>query len=720
MSNLGSLLLVLAAQVTLPVLGGLLLSRRRDPAAACAPLVLAALAALALTPLTLAPLPQWKVAGVRPVESIAPAAIESKSENATAAAAPGIDLLLLFRLPKPAPATHPHAAIDGWRIAAGFAIGLAAFGLVRFAFALATTIRVVRGSRPLDCEELQSLVAELSQAIRCRRPIALRESDRVGSAATAGWRRPIVLVSPAWRTWSPAERRAVLAHEIAHVVRGDYQSRLITQLAAALHAYHPLIRWLARRLELRQEMAADALAARSCGGRSAYLKCLASLALKADAGPVGFVPTFLSRPRNLLRRIAMLRVKDDTATRSRRWPALAAIGCLAGIAMGIRGTTPESLAGPIVPARFVDKKDRPPLEVSCILPSDSKDEIGVFALRVGELCRTPGFDKLAEKYTAMLPALFGGKKVQLALADIEQIAGRVSLSHDPKKPAPNHSLSMSLTSVRMAKDFDWLTQLRELCSDWKEHSYKDVKYYSGKASIPSLGFKDATVYFYLPDSRTAVLESEANIKTLIDRKGKTAKPEWAADWHKVEGGTLAMMLPDLKSKLANKLSADQIKDKTEAAAVKAVATVCAKARRAAIGVDLTDRCMIRLRLVCANADDAADVDSGCQAIAKLAMASIGKDKDAANERAEPGQQEPQVAIGQRHRIQEGGRPRRRSVDDLEDRFSRIAQGHGRRSDCQVIGIERRRTRVDARLHSWSSPTQSRNRAGLEIVAGNAG
>src|SRR4029077_4109232 len=132
------------------------------------------------------------------------------------------------------------------------------------------------------------------------------------------------------------------------------------------------------------------------------------------------------------------------ARRSRRWPTLAAIVLLAAVALGIRGTTPESLAGPIIPAKFLDKKERPPLDASLIVPSDGKDDVGVFAIRVGELCRTPGMEKMAEMYTAMLPALVGDKKVNFAISDIEQVAGRVSLTHQEKQPPPNNSLAMSL------------------------------------------------------------------------------------------------------------------------------------------------------------------------------------------------------------------------------------------------------------------------------------
>jgi hypothetical protein len=507
-------------------------------------------------------------------------------------------------------------------------LGLAGIGLLRLALGLATTAIAICRSRLVVDPELRALANDLARNAGCRRRIEVRESDRVGSAATAGWLRPVVLLSPAWRFWSADERQAALAHEIAHVTRGDFLSRLLVRLAVAIHGYHPLLRWLAARLELRQEMAADALASRLCGGRSLYLKCLAALALKADARSLGPVPTFLTRPKTLLRRIAMLHVTDDYAPRTRRWPVLVTLAMLAAVALGFRGATPESLAGPIIPARFVEKKERPPLDVTYILPSDNADEVGVFAVRVGELCRVPGMDKMAEVYAAMIGELLGDKKKpHFALADIEQIAGRVTLRHEPEKPSPNHSFGMSLTCIRMAKDFDWPKQLQDWTKDWKEHTYAGTKYYSGKVTLPMLGFVNTNVWFYLPDSRTVVLEGEENIKKLIDAKGKPAKSTWTEDWKTVEGEMFGLVLPDLKGKLAKKLTVEKGTDKTTQAVLNSLAAICKKASRAAIGVDIGEGCSFKLRLACANAADAADVDEGCQSLAKLAEMALEDEKD---------------------------------------------------------------------------------------------
>ncbi len=148
------------------------------------------------------------------------------------------------------------------------------------------------------------------------------------------------------------------------------------------------------------------------------------------------------------------------------------------------------------------------------------------------------------------------------------------------------------------------------------------KYYSGKLTAEFLGFKDTPFWFYLPDGRTAVLESEANIKKLIDAKGKPAAPAWADDWKAVEGGTFGLVLPDVKGKLAKKLPTEKLEGDLAESMVKPLTAICTKAARAAIGVELGRGCSVTIRLACATAADAADVDAGCQALAKLMKAAL--------------------------------------------------------------------------------------------------
>jgi hypothetical protein len=117
-----------------------------------------------------------------------------------------------------------------------------------------------------------------------------------------------VLLPTDWKQWSDAERRAVLAHELAHIRRGDFAVHLTAQVCALAHFVNPVVHLLSESLRLDQELEADDRAAALCGGNTAYMTALAGLAIRPQGREPGwpargFVPT-----RGMfLRRLEMLR-----------------------------------------------------------------------------------------------------------------------------------------------------------------------------------------------------------------------------------------------------------------------------------------------------------------------------------------------------------------------------------------------------------------------------
>lgn len=245
---------------------------------------------------------------------------------------------------------------DRWRwpaiLATVFLVGLAA-GSIRLGAGLWAVRSCCRSSRPVEDASLRDLLDVLRAELPGRKPVLLRESDRLATAATVGWRRPIILLPPDWRTWTEAQRRAVLAHEMAHIARNDFLGWIGAQLGVVLHFYHPLVHWLCGRLRLEQEFAADAAAARLAGGQQSYLQTLADLALRQADRPLPFpARTFLPTRHTFLRRIEMLhdaKILQGTLSRGKRW-ALVGVLLAAGVtAAGLRGpttlqTTPNSAA----------------------------------------------------------------------------------------------------------------------------------------------------------------------------------------------------------------------------------------------------------------------------------------------------------------------------------------------------------------------------------------
>ena len=165
-----------------------------------------------------------------------------------------------------------------------FALGVV-FGLVRVIGGLWAVRLFVRTSRPLKTPELLEQIDLLRAEMGCTPAVEIRECPHLATAATVGWRRPVILLSETWRTWSEVQLRSVLAHEIAHITRGDFLAGVAAQLGVVLHFYHPLVHWLAIRLRLEQELAADALAAQVVGGSRAYLNAIGELALRQTNEP---------------------------------------------------------------------------------------------------------------------------------------------------------------------------------------------------------------------------------------------------------------------------------------------------------------------------------------------------------------------------------------------------------------------------------------------------
>ena len=106
---------------------------------------------------------------------------------------------------------------------------------------------------PAWLEDLEAGAA----AARVTSPVGLFISPRIGSPATWGLLRTVIVLPPAARGWTAERRRVVLAHELAHVARHDGLANLIGWIACALYWPNPLAWMAARRLRAEAERAAD-------------------------------------------------------------------------------------------------------------------------------------------------------------------------------------------------------------------------------------------------------------------------------------------------------------------------------------------------------------------------------------------------------------------------------------------------------------------------------
>jgi TonB family protein len=128
-------------------------------------------------------------------------------------------------------------------------------------------------------------------------------SSRIRGPLVAGWFRPVILLPGTSVTWTASRRRAVFAHEAAHIRRHDPVILLAAQVATALYWFHPLC-WLAvARLRAESERACDNAALRAGLLPSEYAGHLLDLARKFDiqlAIPMATTSHLESRVKSIL------------------------------------------------------------------------------------------------------------------------------------------------------------------------------------------------------------------------------------------------------------------------------------------------------------------------------------------------------------------------------------------------------------------------------------
>ena len=409
------------------------------------------------------------------------------------------------------------------------------------------------------------LVDELRGLMGCRPTVELREVADLATPATAGWRRPMLLLPDDWRSWEDSERRAVVAHELAHILRGDYAAGLLARVVVVLHSYHPLVRWMAARLHLQQELAADSLGARFAGGRTSYLVALASLALKQDGRSPGWpARAFLPARGTLIRRIKMLRIENEAGISARGWSSPKRLATALGLILLTVGVA--TLKGP---ARASDEPAAPLAEVNArpepvdiVTPFDlsyvSEGSMGVVAVRPAAAIRRLGMgapmlkELLGGDLSDLLGEFAGGKSkvdttrpgfLKLGPEDIETVVTAIKFGKT-KGPEKLHTIEVGEAggvTVRTVAPFDWPGFFRQWTMDLEEVQEARGVYH--KIKVPMFADLGMHVGIYLPDDRTLVYEKEDAIKRIIARDVPSA-PVYlrGADWERVSCGMLAVAI----------------------------------------------------------------------------------------------------------------------------------------------------------------------------------
>jgi VWFA-related protein len=195
---------------------------------------------------------------------------------------------------------------------------------------------------------------ELKLRMRVSAPARLLASSLTTAPAVVGWLRPVILMPVAAMTGMPMEHvRALLAHELAHILRQDYLVNILQSMAEALLFYHPAVWWVSNQIRVERESCCDDLAVEACGDVLAYATALADLdayrrarlrlAQAADGGP-------------LLHRIR--RLVGEAEPLAHNLPGVGAVSALAALWMaGLGAATLHAV--PVTPAPAAHAALRP-------------------------------------------------------------------------------------------------------------------------------------------------------------------------------------------------------------------------------------------------------------------------------------------------------------------------------------------------------------------------
>ncbi|HXY34699.1 MAG TPA: M56 family metallopeptidase [Planctomycetaceae bacterium] len=141
-----------------------------------------------------------------------------------------------------------------WLLALLVPAGCGIWQLVRAARAVR---RVVNEARLVQDAAALEIAADVCRRLQWHGVLELRQSSRTPIPVCVGWKKPCILLPPEWKSWGEMTLRAVLAHEVSHIVRRDVAWQMVARLACYLYWFHPLVWLAARKMRVERETACD-------------------------------------------------------------------------------------------------------------------------------------------------------------------------------------------------------------------------------------------------------------------------------------------------------------------------------------------------------------------------------------------------------------------------------------------------------------------------------
>jgi beta-lactamase regulating signal transducer with metallopeptidase domain len=508
------------------------------------------------------------------------------------------------------------------------ALGGIALSVFRLLIGLSGVRDCRRRGVPLTDPDVVSLVTTFRRELGIKAKVEIRTlpASPLATPAAVGWRRPMILLPHHWREWSADERGAVLAHELAHVARGDFLLGFLARVGLSVHFYHPIVHWLATRLRLQQELAADEMATRLIGSRRSYLVSLSRLALsREETLPAWPASAFLSSRGHLIRRIQMLNSQVPTSSGSLSIvnrvlvvAVLTAIGvgvaALRVSASGPAAEVMEEKPGADVARRAATVAKQPAFDLSFI-PDNSQ---GFFAVRPAAFFQLPGMKPYQDALNSRLA------KISLRAEMIEQMTAGITITPRDLKAGKQGRIAFGAVMVRTVVDFDWKKFIAELAIPGSPPQLLEVPFEGATYYKTSKGswYGPAGTTFYFPDARTMVQLDEPRIQRLIRVKNRKEFPicTRGSDWARVESALVAVVIDNHDGRLRLDAEAESPNDLRIAKALQS-------AGRWIIGIDGGEALVVRGFATCGDGEKAAAVAKELESVIDHAKADLLRVRD---------------------------------------------------------------------------------------------
>jgi len=249
--------------------------------------------------------------------------------------------------------TGPRTPVFTWPILllALWALGALAL-LARLAYRRVSFVRRVADRREIRVGKPVVMLDDLREAAGVRRRVRLVASASLTGPVAMGTSE-ICLPERVLDSLDPAEQRAVLAHELAHLVRHDPSWLALALVVESVCFLQPLNRLARRRLQEAAEYLCDDWAVRQTGGGLTLAKCLAEVAGWIQARGAVPVSGMAENRSQLVARVhRLLEGVEPRAARGLRYGVPVAALALSTVAFTAPGvlppcpdpTTPQTVA----------------------------------------------------------------------------------------------------------------------------------------------------------------------------------------------------------------------------------------------------------------------------------------------------------------------------------------------------------------------------------------